>query len=685
MMSFKLSVKNIRKSIRDYAIYFLTLILGVAIFYVFNALENQSVMEGITQSRYQMMHLLVDLLGMVSVVVALILGFLICYANNFLIRRRKKEFGVYMMLGMGKGNISRILFGETVLIGLLSLAAGLLIGIFASQFMSILVAKLFEADLTAYTFSVSVTALKRTIFNFGIMYVIVLVFNVFSISRYKLIDLFQAKQKGERQAMKNTGLAVAVFLLAAVMLGYAYYVVGYKTETLTEQKAGLMIAFGCISTFMIFWSLSGFLLKLLKNFKKLYHRNLNAFILRQFSSNVNTAVFSMTVICLLLFVTICAFCSGMSMNNSLKSSLREATPVDLYMEKSMDLPEGYDAGLIENSHKSVAEMLADFGFSESFLQPGYVEISVYRNPAITYRSMLGEYFEEASARFPMIQWETAESIVGVSDYNKLASLYGIQTYDLAEDEYVVVCSFDNMTAIRNHSLTGGTGLVIGDNVLKPKYAECMPGYLEMGAVSTNTGFFLVPDEVIATEGGKTLFRERNLLAGNYAASTEEEKREMEEILMSVTKEQAGKYFRTDGITKITYYESATGLAAIVTFAVLYLGIVFLISSAALLALKALSESTDSKEGYEILRKVGADEKMLHSALFWQIGLFFLLPLLLAMVHSYFGMRFVAYAGMLFDKSDMLSGVGVTALILLFIYGGYFLATYNGSKRIIDES
>lgn len=683
MMSFKLSIKNIRKSIKDYAIYFLTLILGVAIFYVFNALENQDVMEGITQSRYQMMHLLVDLLGMVSVVVALILGFLICYANNFLIRRRKKEFGVYMMLGMGKGNISRILFGETVLIGLLSLAVGLVIGIFASQFMSILVAKLFEADLTAYTFSISVNALKRTIFNFGIMYGIVFVFNVFSISRYKLIDLFQAKQKGEKQAMKNTGLAVAVFLLAAVMLGYAYYVVGYKTETLTEQKAGLMIAFGCISTFMIFWSLSGFLLKLLKSFKKLYHRNLNAFILRQFSSSVNTAVFSMTVICLLLFVTICAFCSGMSMNNSLKSSLKEATPVDLYMEKTMDLPDSYDAGLIENSHKSVMEMLEDFGFSEECLQPGYVEISVYTNPAVTYRSTLGRYFEEVSARFPMLDWEAAESIVGVSDYNKLASLYGIQTYDLEEDEYMVVCSFDGMAAVRNIALAGGIELTIGENILKPKYAECKPGYLEMGATNTNTGFFLVPDGVIAAESGRSLIRERNLLAGDYAVSTQEEKQAMDEILMAVTKEKAKQYFRADGITKITYYESATGLAAIVTFVVLYLGIVFLISGAALLALKALSESTDSKEGYEILRKVGADEKMLHRALFWQIGLFFLLPLLLAMVHSYFGMRFVSYAGALFDKSDMLSGVGVTSLILLFIYGGYFLATYNGSKRIID--
>ncbi|MDE6064572.1 MAG: ABC transporter permease, partial [Lachnospiraceae bacterium] len=308
-MLFKLSIKNMKKSMKDYAIYFLTLILGVAIFYVFNALEGQKAMLGLSKSGYQMVNLMVDMIGMVSVLVAFILGFLIVYANNFLIKRRKKEFGVYMMLGMGKGGISGILFGETILIGIFSLGAGLLLGVFASQFMSILVAKLFEADMTAYTFSVSVTAIQKTVINFSIMYVIVLIFNTLSLSRYKLIDLFQARQKGEKQTMKNTGLAVVIFFAAVVILGYAYYQVAYRPETVTQDRAMLLIAMGCVGTFMVFWSLSGFLLKLLQRFKRVYHRNLNAFVLRQLSSNINTAVFSMTVICLLLFATICAFCS----------------------------------------------------------------------------------------------------------------------------------------------------------------------------------------------------------------------------------------------------------------------------------------------------------------------------------------------------------------------------------------
>ncbi|MEZ3427209.1 MAG: FtsX-like permease family protein [Lachnospiraceae bacterium] len=684
-MLFKLSVKNMKKSMKDYAIYFLTLILGVAIFYVFNALDGQKAMLGLSQSGYQMVNLMVQMISLVSGLVAFILGFLIVYANNFLIKRRKKEFGVYMMLGMGKGGISGILFGETILIGILSLGVGLLLGVFASQFMSILVAKLFEADVTAYTFTVSVAAVKKTILNFCIMYVIVLVFNAFSISHYKLIDLFQASQKGEKQTMKNTGLAVVVFLLAAGILGYAYYQVAYRSETVTQERAALLIAMGCVGTFLVFWSLSGFLLKLLQRFKGVYHRNLNTFVLRQLSSNINTAVFSMTVICLLLFATICAFCSGMSMNNSLRTALREMTPVDICVQKLMSLPaEGdFSEAQRQNGEKTVLEALADFGFAEENLRE-YVEISIYRTKDLTFGTMLGAYEEQLRAQFPFVNMNTTEDIVGVSEYNKVAALYGTKTYTLAEDEYLILCDFSNMANMRNLALSGGEQITIGAHTLKPRFAECQEGYLAMSASHINAGIVIVPDAVIEAELGGTLSLAEHFLAGNYAAETKEEKQMIENILLDVPKETAKEYAGFDAMTRISIYESATGLAVIITFVVLYLGIIFLISGAALLALKALSESTDSKARYEILQKVGADEKMIHRALLLQLLIFFLLPLLVAMIHSIFGMRFIRFMLSIFNQGDMLASVGVTAAILLVIYGGYFLATYYGSRRIIEE-
>ncbi len=141
-MLFNLSLKNIKKSLKNYAIYFFTLILGVAIFYIFNSIESQTVMLKLNNSTKDIIQLINNILSGVSVFVSFILGFLIVYANQFLMKRRKKEFGIYMTLGMSKKQISKILLVETIVIGLISLIVGLILGIALSQVMSIIVANM---------------------------------------------------------------------------------------------------------------------------------------------------------------------------------------------------------------------------------------------------------------------------------------------------------------------------------------------------------------------------------------------------------------------------------------------------------------------------------------------------------------------------------------------------------------
>ena len=126
-MLFKLSWNNMKKSIKDYAIYFLTLVLGVAIFYMFNSIDSQQAMLTVSQSQREIIKLMINMLGFVSVFVAVVLGLLIVYANNFLINRRKKEFGIYMTLGMGRRQISKIILMETIFIGIISLAVGMVV------------------------------------------------------------------------------------------------------------------------------------------------------------------------------------------------------------------------------------------------------------------------------------------------------------------------------------------------------------------------------------------------------------------------------------------------------------------------------------------------------------------------------------------------------------------------------
>ena len=224
MMLFKLSLRNISKSIKDYTIYFFTLILGVAIFYVFNAIDSQTAMMNITSSTQEILELLTSLLSGVSVFVSFILASLIIYASRFLMKRRNKEFAIYLTLGMSKRKISLILFFETLVIGIISLTIGLLAGFLLSQLMSIIVANMFEADLTKFTFIFSKNACIKTLIYFGIMYLVVIIFNIINISRCKLIDLIYSKNKSEKSlALHNNFYYFSLYIRICLLSCCSWY------------------------------------------------------------------------------------------------------------------------------------------------------------------------------------------------------------------------------------------------------------------------------------------------------------------------------------------------------------------------------------------------------------------------------------------------------------------------------
>lgn len=688
-MLFKLSIKNMRKTIKDFAIYVLTLVLGVAIFYMFNSLDSQEAMMQVSSSTRELIKLMITMLGFVSIFVAVILGLLIVYANNFLINRRKKEFGTYMMLGMSKGQISRILLIETIFVGIISLIVGLVIGVFASQFMSVLVGKLFAADMSKFEFVFSKDACIKTCIYFAVMYIAVMIFNTFTISRYKLINLLNASKKNEQIKIKNLWVCILVFIIGVVILGYAYYkVTGGVNELSTADTILLIILMGIVGTILVFWSVSGFILKLVQLRKNIYLKDVNMFVLRQLHNKINTTVVSMSIICLMLFMTITILSSALSLNNTMRKDLEDTTPVDLNLYKTANLPENekMSKAQIEDSRKTMIQTLEDNGFDMTKLKD-VVEIPIYATNELTWRDTLSPVYDEVKQQFPNLLYETAEEIVKVSDYNKVARLYGNIEYQLKDDEYIILCDFDNMKNLRNKALKADSTITIAGKEYKSKYDECQNGYIYMAGSHINNGIVLVPDSCNLTEDMK----EETFLAANYNATTEEEKEEIEKICTGETETEFSKNLNEkditiDGMTKIAIIESSLGVSTIVLFIAIYLGIIFLIASSAILALKQLTESSDNKQRYAILRKIGADEKMIKGALFKQIGIFFLMPLILAIIHSIFGIQFVmTMMSVLADAKELLPSAIATAVIIGVIYGAYFMATYLGSKNIIKEA
>ena len=685
----KLSLKNIKKSIKDYAIYFFTLILGVAIFYVFNALESQTVMMDVSSSTEELIELMMTMLSGVSVFVSFILGFLIIYASRFLMKRRNKEFGVYLTLGMSKRKISLILFFETLFIGIISLVVGLGIGIILSQLMSLVVANMFEADLTKFAFVFSSSSCIKTIIYFGIMYLFVMIFNTYSVSKCKLIDLLNGAKTSEKIKLKNPILCIIIFIISCLVLGKAYHLVTVEFLTLQEAENILVpIVMGCVSTFFIFWSLSGLLLRIARSMKNFYYKGLNSFTLRQFSSKINTTVFSTTIICLMLFITICLLSACLTMKNSMNANIKELAPADFMFTTNMNMDKyydsfrtyGYNDNKIKNSHYTVLEMFNIFNYDITRDVKEYVEINTYATPDLTMNHTLGSKLDSVRTSFPFLQYDTKESIIKISDYNKVARLYGNEEYSLKDDEYMIVADFKSMVEIRNMALENGETINLFGHTLKPKYNSCQDGFLEMSSNHINTGIILVSDNVINED-----YLVQNHLIGNYNTSDKNEIEEIENNINALAKNpKANDYLLPSGSTRLSIKEATTGLSAMVTFIGLYLGVIFLISSAAVLGLKELSESSDNKQRFRMLRKIGTDEKMINKALFRQIAIFFMLPLILALIHSVFGIMFAMKILEVFGNDQLLPSIIMTTIFMVIIYGGYFLITYYCSKNIIKE-
>ena len=562
--------------------------------------------------------------------------------------------------------------------------------------MSILVAKLFEADMSEFQFVFSKDACIKTCIYFAVMYIAVMLFNTMIVSRYKLINLLNATKKNETVKIRNPFLAILIFIIGSIILGYAYYIVTVETNTLRVEKDLIKpILMGIVGTVAIFWSLSGFILTTIQKIKSIYLKDTNMFVLRQINNKINTTVISMSIICLMLFMTITILSSSLSLRNSMQKDLIEMTPVDINLEKTANLPKVYTNKYgkkitttkeqREDSKLLISETLKNNGLDMSVLKD-IVEIPIYAIEDLTIEKFLGDEFEEIDKEFPYLIYSSAEKIVKVSDYNKIAELYKIKKYTLNDDEYIMLCDFDNQVNIRNRALLDGNNILeIAGKKYKSKFNECKEGFIDMSTSHTNIGILIVPDDCNLTEAMK----EKYFLAANYNVKTDEEKEEIEKIFTenssNFIQNLNNNEIQIDGMTKISLVESSLGLTTIIIFIAIYLGLIFLIASSVILALKQLTDSSDNKQRYTILRKIGCDEKMINKALFRQIGIFFGMPLILAIIHSIFGIQFALnLLSGIAKANELLPSIIVTIVIMSTIYGSYFLATYFGSKNIIKE-
>ncbi len=656
-MYFKLASKNLKKSIKDYTIYFLTLVFGICIFYTFNSIESQRVMMDLSEIQAGAFQIIDVFMSVASVFISFILGFLIVYANNYLIKRRKKEFGIYMTLGMENKQLSRIIFVETILIGLISLAVGIGIGTILSQGLSIFTAKLFKVKLVNFTFVFSKLAFVKTVMCFGLIYLVVLIFNSFTIRKVKLIDLLTSAKKNEKLKVKNIWVSVIVFLISVAMIGAAYYLVVKNGIAIISPSAiGIPVLLGSVGTILFFFSLSGFLLKVMQSNKKFYLKDLNMFILRQINSKINTTFISMSFICLMLFVAICTFSSGLGISRGLNKDVADLTQFDATLWNLNG------DNLIDSLGKSSIDSFAD-----------YAQYTNYDSKVPYSKFLTSDGIEKGSSYYPVF---TDSDIMAISltDFNNILRLLGKDQVSLKENEYLAFTDIGDMQKIIQESINDKTKININGKELIPADIKVLNITSYDSTMKSNICTFVVNDDLV-----NELPTVNTYLNVNYKDDKSLSEIGMQDIIKSNNDKNGYQVYY---INKETVEATTAGLGAMVSYLAIYMGIIFLITSAAVLALQQLCESADNTYRYELLKKVGVDEKIINKSLLTQIGIYFMMPLSIALVHSIVGLKFAQGVVSIVGDGSMMKYILITLLVLVIVYGGYFMATYNGAKKII---
>ncbi len=669
-MYFKLAFENVRKSFKIYRIYFLTMGLAVSIFYSFNSIESQQAILDLSKSKENPIDLLINSIEIISIFVSFILGGLILYANNFLIKKRKKELGIYRTLGMSNLKISQVIVIETVIVGILSLVVGLLIGLVLSQGLSAFASKLFEVDMSKYKFIISSNAIQKTIVYFGIIFLIVMIFNVITISRYKIIDLVNASKKVENIKFKNPIVYVLTFFTSTYLLLTSYKsVINLLPNELTNYIVLKIVGFGILGTFLFFYSLAGVFLYITKKNKKIYFKNLNIFIIKQLNSKINTNFLSISVICLMLFLTIVMLSTGIGFKNASEKILIDSTPFDV----SISL---YSDDSIKTVEESLNAVNFKFDDTEKYVYFDIYDSGVKLKDIINKKDLINKYILSDEFDFYNID------LIKLSDYNNIRKLKGKDTESLKENEIILTSNNRSILDILNKEFEKNKKINLYNKEYKIKNGDIIEESLKSSPYLNNIATLIVNDSIV--QNAETKSSNLNVQFTKNKKKSEKNFR----LLLDSFREGKVDYNKAgflNGDTKQEIYINNKGAVTIVLFIEMYLGIIFLISSMAILAIQQLSEANDSIERYKAIERLGANEKMINKTIFIQILIYFGLPISLAFLHSIIGIKVIYNVMESVYNPDIKYTLISTAIIFLVVYFAYFYTTYIGYKNIVKNS
>lgn len=723
----KLAWGNVRRAGRDYLVYLLTLTLGVTVFYAFNTISMQVDIAGIDEKG--LAQVMGSMLGDLTYFLAGVMAFLMVYANNFIMKRRKKEFGLYQVLGMGRGRVATIMALETVIVSVVAFVAGIVLGVGLSQLMTFFTASLFKTQIANFHFFFSVHAFNLTLACMLVMFVLTLLLNLRAVRRTKLIELMGAERRNESIKTRNPWIAIAIFAVGVVLVGVAYYRLlrdGFPL-TATDSKLqeamnqfGITTAMVTVGTFALFWGLSGMLIKLLQSLRGVYWRGLNMFTVRQLSAKVNTVCFSMGVIAMLLFLAITSVTCGMSIANVMNENLERYNPVDVsqtyvyYTPDTLDYYKGYKGYV--NPSEADRMVLADttvdlypawHGKGKSAgnndetgkkvniadVAGEHVQIDSYlsyplggSDPSVTPGEMCKTMGEKLPKAFGGSNADTMGLFVTpASQYNKLRQMMGEEPVHIGRDQYLLTCDMGGeLVDLYTKYMAGGHALALGGHTLKPATdkSDEDTAAIANSAMGSNPGTVVVADELLSQ---LNLQPYSSSLLVNYKQgmdTTEADESIKNTVLDNLLVD--GKEPGSWGIfiTRSEMYTQAAQMNGLISYLAIYIGFVLVVACAAILSIQQLSNVADGSRSYRVLAQIGCDDRQIRHSVMAQQAVFFLFPLAVGLAHSFVALKVIIELVSTFGAMSIGGTVGLTCAIFLAAYGGYFLVTYLMSTGMV---
>ena len=696
----KLAFANVRRSYKDFAIYFFTLLIGVAVFYAFNSITAQDAVLVFDKSQGNMIELLSYLINGVSVFICVILAFLVVYASRYLIKRRNKEFAIYLLLGMPKGTLLRLTLAETLIVGLVSLMAGIGLGLLISQGLLYVTAFMFVVDIPGFTFFVAQDELVKTIVVFLIIFALALFFNVGYVMKAKLIDLIQSERKNDTLKLRSIPVSFCLFLISCVIIGVSYYLLS-ENGIVVNPTFGAATALVCVGTLLFFYSLSGFLLRVIQSIKPLYYRGLNMFTLRQVASRINSSFVSMAVICMTLFLAITSVAGGVGISLSMQNSMASITHYDASATSYYSVASSLEGSDYSNEVKQRYEALQGYlekydynmaqGIADDAKKLGLPDFnSVVRESAqvdmYDSEATFGQLDEQLGK--PMTDYVGAEminpdyidqtlSIVPVSQYNHAMEISGREGISLGRDEAVLNCDTDVvMDYARDVAKSGITLNVFGHDLTVDR--DLNTETFQTTSIPGQMGILIVSDEIVPDDSVPVT----SILNVQFTNNPDAEKQWMDIYEGISTSEDPETWPLNMGMTKEEVFSQNIGLTTIIAYLAIYIGLVLVVACAAILAIQQLTSASDNRTRYQLLNKLGAPRSMVNGALFKQILIAFLFPLVLAIAHSLCALQEVVTLVQLFGHLD----IGQTSIVVsgafLAVYGLYFVLTYVAARGVI---